>query len=92
MLKPELQNNEIRENTDDQTSGIDEVISTENQEMQKIVNNNEQNVNENDEAEDEPKIEVRRSNRKRCQRINIQPDEIGNCDDENDQDYKQRLK
>ena len=56
--------------------------------MQKIVNNNEQNVNENDEAEDEPRIEVRRSNRKRCQRINIQPDEIGNCDDENDQDYK----
>ena len=30
MLKPELQNNEIRENTDDQTSGIDEEISTEN--------------------------------------------------------------
>ena len=88
MLKPELQNNEIRENTDDQTSGIDEVISTENQEMQKIVNNNEQNVNENDEAEDEPRIEVRRSNRKRCQRINIQPDEIGNCDDENDQNYR----
>ena len=56
--------------------------------MQKIVNNNEQNVNENDEAEDEPKIEVRRSNRKRNQRINIQPDEIGNCDNENDQDYK----
>ena len=87
MLKPELQNNEKRENTD-QASGIDEVISTENQEMQKIVNNNEQNVNENDEAEDEPRIEVRRSNRKRCQQINIQPDEIGNCDDENDQDYK----
>ena len=87
MLKPELQNNEKRENTD-QASGIDEVISTENQEMQKIVNNKEQNVNENDEAEYKPRIEVRRSNRKRCQRINIQPDEIGNCDDENDQDYK----
>ena len=31
---------------------------------------------------------VRRSKREHKQRINISPDEIGDCDDENDQDYK----
>ena len=38
--------------------------------------------------EKEPTIEVRRSNRKRNQRINIQPDQIGDCDDAKDVDYK----
>ena len=62
--------------------------------MQKIVTNNEKTEDENDiviennEAKDEPRIEVRRSHRKRNQWINIQPDEIGDCDNENDQDYK----
>ena len=31
---------------------------------------------------------VRRSERKHTQRIKINPDEIGECDDENDKDYK----
>ena len=31
---------------------------------------------------------VRRSDRKRTQRFEIKPDEIGECDDRNDQDYK----
>ena len=31
---------------------------------------------------------VRRSVRKRTQRFEIKPDEIGECDDKNDQDYK----
>ena len=62
--------------------------------MQRIVTNNEKTKDENDiviesdEAKDEPRIEVRRSHRKRNQRINIQPDEIGDCDVENDEDYK----
>ena len=79
---------EVISKDDDRNSGIDKVISTDNQETQKIGNNNEINVNENDEAEEKTKIEVRRSNRKRTLRINIQPDEMGDCDDENDKDYK----
>ena len=31
---------------------------------------------------------VRRSERKHTQRFEIRPDEIGECDDENDQDYR----
>ena len=31
--------------------------------------------------------DLRRSNRNRKQRINISPDEIGECDDEKDEDY-----
>ena len=87
MLKPELLNNELKEN-DDEDSGNEDVTLNENQGIQEIVNDTDQNVNKNDENEEEHEIEVRRSNRKRIQRINIQPDEIGDCDDENDQDYK----
>ena len=38
--------------------------------------------------ENEPIIEVRRSQRKRNQRMVIQPDQIGDCDDTKDIDYK----
>ena len=38
--------------------------------------------------ESEPIIEVRRSQRKRNQRMVIQPDQIGDCDDTKDIDYK----
>ena len=31
---------------------------------------------------------IRRSDRKHTQRFEINPDEIGECDDRNDQDYK----
>ena len=40
------------------------------------------------EIENEPIIEVRRSQRKRNQRIEIQPDQIGDCDSAKDVDYK----
>ena len=40
------------------------------------------------EIENEPNIEVRRSQRKRKPRIDIQPDQIGDCDDAKDVDYK----
>ena len=38
--------------------------------------------------ESEPIIEVRRSRRKRNQRMVIQPDQKGDCDDTKDIDYK----
>ena len=40
------------------------------------------------EAGDENHQGVRRSKREHKQRIKISPDEIGECDDENDKDYK----
>ena len=43
---------------------------------------------EKKEIENEPTIEIRRLNRKRNQRIDIQPDQIGDCDDAKDVDYK----
>ena len=41
MLKPELQNNELKEN-DDQDSGNEDVTLNENQDMQGVVNDTEQ--------------------------------------------------
>ena len=43
-------------------------------------------VNERDKKEGIPQ-DLRRSNRIRKQRISINPDEIGECDDEKDEDY-----
>ena len=39
-------------------------------------------------TESKPVTEVRRSQRKRKQRMEIQPDQIGDCDDAKDIDYK----
>ena len=87
MLKPEVQKRDIKENIDDQAAEIDEITAKESTDMQRASENegNNEDKKEN-KAEDEPRKEVRRSQRKRNQRINIQPDEIG--DDENDEDYK----
>ena len=38
--------------------------------------------------QDENVQNVRRSGRKHTQRFKIKPDEIGECDDKNDKDYK----
>ena len=64
----------------------------------KTVDNNEGNIEssedevtdkfENNETSDKAMQIVRRSNRNRNQRYNIHPDEIGECDDEKDEDYK----
>ena len=43
-------------------------------------------VDKSDKKEDISQ-DLRRSNRIRKQRININPDEIGECDDEKDEDY-----
>ena len=54
-----------------------------------IIDNPEDNITiEKREIENEPKIEVRRSQRKRNQWIDIQPDQIGECDDAKDVDYQ----
>ena len=52
--------------------------------------NTHQDVNNDVKLEEdiEPVIEVRRSQRKRNQRMVIQPDQIGDCDDSKDIDYK----
>ena len=44
--------------------------------------------NENIEKVDIGNQDVRRSNRIRKQRIDIHPDEIGECEDEKDEDYR----
>ena len=45
-------------------------------------------VNENDDTKEEPNTKARRSVRKRVQRMVIETDDIGDCDNENDPDYK----
>ena len=108
MLNPEVENMDMRTNIDDQASGNNEDIGSENQETQRIFVNNEKTENKDDQLkkeiimddpgdnitiekrkiENEPNIEVRRSQRKRNQRIDIQPKQIGGCDDAKDVDYK----
>ena len=64
----------------------DEGITTENPEAES-TNDDEENY-EHIEAKDEIRQDIRRSKRKRNQRFNIHPDEIGECEDEKDEDYK----
>ena len=56
---------------------------------------NEQDISEQDKTKDDGESNkkediryVRRSVRKRTQRFEITPEEIGECEDKNDQDYK----
>ena len=51
---------------------------------------NEVNDNENTNANEinNEEANARKSSRKRKQRLTIETDEIGDCDDENDPDYK----
>ena len=48
--------------------------------------NDDENTDANERANKENKM--RRSSRKRIQRMTIESDEIGDCDNENDPDYK----
>ena len=48
--------------------------------------NNDENADTNETTNGE--TNARRSSRKRKQRLTIKNDEIGDCDDENDPDYK----
>ena len=79
---------------------IDEKDETRNDEIRNNINENDEirnDVNECDETggirqdlSDETggiRQDLRRSKRDRKQRVNISPDEIGECDDEKDEDY-----
>ena len=77
---------ELADNNEGDIQVNDKELTKENLET-KTTNNDEAN-NENSETKDEPRQDVRRSKRKRNQRLDIRPDEIGDCDDENDEDYK----
>ena len=95
MLNPKIQKIEVKNYSDETRTDevVDEKQSTE------LVDSNEGNVEsledelitdkvENDETGDKVIQTVRRSNRNRNQRFNIHTDEIGECDDEKDEDYK----
>ena len=45
-------------------------------------------VNENDDIDKKVNNKARRSSRKRVQRMIIETDDIGDCDNENDPDYR----
>ena len=96
MLNPNIQKIEVG-NYSDETEN-DKIEEEENQSIG-LMNNNDGNVetigdelindkNEDDETEDKVIQNVRRSNRIRKQRIDIHPDEIGECEDEKDEDYR----
>ena len=77
---------ELADNNEGNVQENDEEITTENLEAES-TNDDEEN-DENNETKDEPRQDVRRSQWKRNQRFDIRPDEIGDCDDENHEDYK----
>ena len=74
---------------DDTKDGTDET----NNEYAELLN--EQDGSKEDKTKDDKELNkkedirhVRRSIRKRTQRFEIKPEEIGECNDKNDQDYK----
>ena len=96
MLNLKIQKIEVKDYSDE--TRTDEVEEDEKQSTE-LVDSNEGNVEsledelitdkvENDETGDKVIQTVRRSNRNRNQRFNIHTDEIGECDDEKDEDYK----
>ena len=72
------QNDENDETRDDETRN-DENDETRNDETR----NDEDKIDETGGV----RQDLRRSKRDRKQRVNISPDEIGECDDEKDEDY-----
>ena len=77
---------ELADNNEGDIQVNDKELTQENLEAE-TTNDDEAN-DENSETKDELRQDVRRSKRKRNQRFDIRPDEIGDCDDENDEDYK----
>ena len=80
------------ENLDDDDNDISDNDKTDDS---RTDTNEENDKTRNDELrinarlnQDENVQNVRRSERKHTQRFKINPDEIGECDDENDEDYK----
>ena len=92
MLNPNIQKDEVKKFNKE--TEIDMKEPEENIESKKNNDENDRtirdelgsDVNESDKKEGIPQ-DLRRSNRIRKQQININPDEIGECDDEKDEDY-----
>ena len=68
-------------NEDMTTSDTEETGTKENPEPVTVAN-------ENDDNKEETNTKARRSSRKRVQRMVIETDDIGDCDNENDPDYR----
>ena len=75
----------------DGTHNNDVTNTVEEDDNSKEVNKDhepETTANRNDEDKNRPRIEVRRSARKRVQRMTIEADDIGDCDTNDDPDYR----
>ena len=75
----------------DETKKDNEDMNDDDQSREELIVNEHENSKTGEEekvVETEPVHEVRRSQRKRNQRMQIQPDQIGACDDTKDIDYK----
>ena len=80
-----VNSNELTEANDDMTTSETEEPETKEDPEPVTV------VNENDDTKEEPNTKARRSVRKRVQRMVIETDDIGDCDNENDPDYKNQV-
>ena len=81
--------NDEKDKNDDKNEN-DEASDDENNEPDELRNDENDEIVENDEtlSQADNVQGIRRSTREHKQRIKITPDEIGDCDDENDKDYK----
>ena len=81
--------NDEKDKTDDNNEN-DEARDDENNESDELRNDENDEIVENDEtlSQADNVQGIRRSTREHKQRIKITPDEIGDCDDEKDKDYK----
>ena len=96
MLNPSIQKEEVTEIDTNKTEkiietnqNIDENDETRNDETRNDETRNDEIGNDVNESDETGGIrqDLRRSKRDRKQRVNISPDEIGECDDEKDEDY-----
>ena len=77
--------NEITGTIERKNDGNDTMNEAKNEVTEPVEERN----NENDTMDEAKALhKVRRSSRQRKQRMEINPDEIGDCDDKNDLDYK----
>ena len=84
----ELSIDENNEHDEVRNNAIVELV--ENNEPDELMNDENNVIVENDETQNQADNvqSIRRSTREHRQRIKITPDEIGDCDDEKDEDYK----
>ena len=76
---------------DDEVVEVSEKMATNNGEDPEpatVVHEDDGTINRNNDENTDAKNKMRRSSRKRIQRMTIESDDIGDCDTENDPDYK----